>query len=89
MHCSRRFLIFFLTIVDYFTNLKKIWDKLDNIKQLPTCECADYTCNLCQKVQKVQQDHRLMMFLMKLTNEYVNVRSHILMMEVMPNLPQA
>lgn len=30
-----------------------------------------------------------MVFLMKLTSNYANVRSHILIMETMPTLPQA
>lgn len=76
-------------IAESYTQLKKVWDALDNLQPLPACECDNCTCNVTQKFLKIQQDQRLMLFLMKLSNQYANVRSHILMMETMPNLPQA
>lgn len=77
------------SISEYYTHLKKIWDEIDNLKPLPKCECANCTCDITQKVLKLQQDQRLMIFLMKMSNEYANVRSHILMMDNLPLLPQA
>ncbi|XP_074327777.1 uncharacterized protein LOC141665691 [Apium graveolens] len=77
-----------IPIAEYYTQLKKVWDELDSLKPLPVCECGNCTCDLSQKFLKIQQEHRLMLFLMKLSNQYANVRSHILMMETMTNLPQ-
>ncbi|XP_074334135.1 uncharacterized protein LOC141671716 [Apium graveolens] len=77
-----------LAIFEYYTQLKKIWDEIDNLKPLPKCECAQCTCNITQKVLKLQQDQRLMFFLMKMSNEFANVRSHILMMDTLPTLQQ-
>ncbi|KAL8120925.1 hypothetical protein AgCh_017922 [Apium graveolens] len=76
------------SISEYYTQLKRIWDEIDNLKPLPKCECAHCNCNMTQKVLKLQQDQRLMIFLMKMSNEFANVRSHILMMETLPTLPQ-
>ncbi|KAL8096592.1 hypothetical protein AgCh_037526 [Apium graveolens] len=76
------------SISEYYTQLKRIWDEIDNLKPLPECECAHCNCNMTQKVLKLQQDQRLMIFLMKMSNEFANVRSHILMMETLPTLPQ-
>ncbi|XP_063947404.1 uncharacterized protein LOC135152006 [Daucus carota subsp. sativus] len=42
-----------ISLSDYYTQLKKVWDEIDNLKQLPTCECANCTCNLTQKVLKL------------------------------------
>ncbi|XP_074337227.1 uncharacterized protein LOC141674416 [Apium graveolens] len=78
-----------VSISDYYTQLKKVWDEIDNLKPLPACTCANCTCHITQKVLKLQQDQRLMIFLMKMSNEFANVRSHILMMDNLPNLPQA
>lgn len=78
-----------MPIADYYTQLKKLWDELDNLKPFPSCACTNCDCNLTQKFYKLQQDQRLMIFLMKLSPNFANVRSHILMMETMPNLPQA
>lgn len=72
-----------LTLSEYYTELKKLWDEIDNLKPLTGC-----ACNLTQKVHKLQLDQRLMIFLMKMSNIYANIRSHILMMETLPTLPQ-
>ncbi|XP_074374775.1 uncharacterized protein LOC141715196 [Apium graveolens] len=78
-----------LPIAEYYTQLKKTWDEIDNLSPLPVCECANCTCTLSAKFLKMQQDQRLMFFLMKLNNNYSNVRSNILMMDTLPSLPQA
>uniref|UniRef100_A0A803M4B8 Uncharacterized protein n=1 Tax=Chenopodium quinoa TaxID=63459 RepID=A0A803M4B8_CHEQI len=78
-----------MSISEYYNNLKKLWDELDNLCPLPTCACNNCTCSLTHKYIKLQQDQRLMVFLMKLTNKYANVRSNILMMPSLPTLAQA
>ncbi|XP_074347113.1 uncharacterized protein LOC141685937 [Apium graveolens] len=78
-----------LPIAEYYTKLKKTWDEIDNLSPLPVCECSNCTCTLSAKFLKMQQDQRLMFFLMKLNNNYSNVRSNILMMDTLPSLPQA
>ncbi|XP_021713603.1 uncharacterized protein LOC110681785 [Chenopodium quinoa] len=78
-----------MSISEYYNHLKKLWDELDNLCPLPTCACNNCTCSLTQKYIKLQQDQRLMVFLMKLTNKYANVRSNILMMPSLPTLAQA
>lgn len=78
-----------LSVSDYYTQLKKLWDEIDNLKPLPGCDCKNCTCALTHKVLKVQQDQRLMLFLIKLSNNFANIRSHILMMTSLPTLPQA
>ena len=55
-------------ITKFYTQLKKLGDELDYLKPLSSCVCTNYTCQLSQKFIKIQQDQRLMIFLMKLTN---------------------
>ncbi|XP_074352988.1 uncharacterized protein LOC141692148 [Apium graveolens] len=64
------------SISEYYTQLKRIWDEIDNLKPLPKCECAHCNCNMTQKVLKLQQDQRLMIFLMKMSNEFANEQRH-------------
>jgi len=37
-----------LTIMEYYGQLKQLWDELGNFKQLPTCKCGKCTCNLAR-----------------------------------------
>lgn len=73
----------------FFTKMKVLWDELDNSNPLPCCECTGCTCNLTQKFLKIQQDQRLVQFLMKLKEGYQQVRTNILMMPQLPPLSQA
>lgn len=70
----------------FFTKIKSIWDEIDSNDHVPACVCTNCTCTLTQKVLKSQQDQRLMMFLMKLNDNFSSVRTNILMMQPLPNL---
>lgn len=52
-----------MSITEYFTKVKSLWDELDNLNPLPTCVCNGCSCGLTKKVLKLQQDQRLMSFL--------------------------
>lgn len=73
-----------MTIADYFTKAKSIWDELDNFSPLPTCTCDGCSCNLTKRVLKLQQEYRIMQFLMKVNPKYNQVRTNILMMDDLP-----
>ena len=53
-------------IADYFTCMKTLWDKLDHLNPLPMCKCNGCVCGLTKQFLKIQQDQRIMNFLMKL-----------------------
>ena len=74
-----------MTIADYFTKAKSLWDELDNFSPIPTCTCDGCSCNLTKRVLKMQQEHRIMQFLMKVDPKYNQVRTNILMMDDLPN----
>lgn len=44
--------------------MKVLRDELDIASPLPTCECYGCKCNLTKKFLKIQQDQRLVHFLM-------------------------
>lgn len=76
-------------ISEFYTSIKQVWDELNSVNPLPVCTCNQCTCNITQKVLKMQQEQRLMQFLMKLTEQYGNAGSNILMMHPLPNISQA
>lgn len=74
-----------MSIAEYFTKAKSLWDGLDNFSPIPTCTCDECSCNLTKRMLRLQQDHRIMHFLMKLDSKYNQVRTNILMMDDLPN----
>lgn len=81
-----------MSIAEFFTKIKTLWDELDNLNPLPTCSCAannSCTCELPKKCFKMQQNTRVISFLMKLNKRYSQVRSNMLMMPDLPTSAQA
>ncbi|CAO2816832.1 unnamed protein product [Amaranthus hypochondriacus] len=76
-------------IADYFTKMKTIWDELDHLSPMPYCNCNGCTCGLTKQFLKLQQDQRMMHFLMKVNDTFHQVRTNILMMEEPPSISQA
>ena len=78
-----------ITVVEFFTKVKGLWDEIDDLNPLPICACLGCTCELTQKSTKSQQRRRLIQFLKKLDVKYQHTRSNILMMKEMPNAVEA
>ncbi|XP_056693771.1 uncharacterized protein [Spinacia oleracea] len=76
-------------IAEFFTEIKSIWDKISAANPLPSCTCNQCTCNLTQKIFKMQQDQRLMQFLMKLGEHLSTARGNLLMMQPLPTITHA
>ncbi|XP_074351993.1 uncharacterized protein LOC141691152 [Apium graveolens] len=78
-----------LSVSEFYTKLKTIWDSLDDAYPLPTCTCEKCSCNLTGRIQKIQQEQRVLQFLMKLNDNFSAVRGNILMMTPMLNVTHA
>ena len=63
-----------MSIAEYFTKVKSIWDEIDNLNPIPTCDYNGCTCGLTKRMLKLQQDQRLMSFLMKVDINMVQLR---------------
>lgn len=69
-----------MNIAQFYTKMKALWDELDNICPPQKCTCGKCTCDLAGRVSQETQDHMLLHFLMKVSEQYAHVRSTILMM---------
>lgn len=78
-----------MSIVDFYTKFKTIWDELDHLNPLPICSCDECSCKITQQFYKLQQNQRLTHFLMKLDPKYSHIRSTILMMPELPTIAHA
>lgn len=81
-----------MSIAEFFTKIKTFWDELDSLNPIPTCTCTANTsciCELPKKCFKMQQNSRVISFLMKLDKKYSQARTNMLMMGDLPTSAQA
>jgi len=71
-----------LSVTDYFTKLRIIWDELDHFRLDPICSCTKPSLIIQRK-----REDQAMQFLRGLNDQYNNVKAHILLMEPVPLLP--
>ncbi|XP_070008277.1 uncharacterized protein [Nicotiana sylvestris] len=77
-----------LDITGYCTKMKKIWEELNTLNTHAQCGCQ-CTCGAKGNMYKIEQDRRLIQFLMGLNEDHTIVRGSILMMNPLPSIAQA
>lgn len=68
-------------ITGYYTRIKKLWDELRDLSNLPQC-----TCNAAHEMQKYEENKKLMQLLVGLNDCYSSVIRKILMMKPLPSI---
>ncbi|CAO2834916.1 unnamed protein product [Amaranthus hypochondriacus] len=66
-------------ITVFFTQIKALWDQINQMNPLPSCSSSGCTC--MKVFLKQQQEERLVQLLMKLDNKFAAVRTNIPMMQ--------
>lgn len=76
-----------LSVADYFTGIKKLWDEYNAITTIPHCsigiECASLIA-----VHKIIKNQQLMQFLVGLNEQHKTIRGNLIMMKPLPSLSQ-
>jgi len=75
-------------MVTYYTKIKRHWDELDDISEVPICACAT-TCKVIKKTMELAERQRLMYFLMHLNETYEAIRGQILLLDPLPYIKTA
>jgi len=76
-----------LSVTEYFTKLKSLWDELGTYQILPVCTCD---CKCGKAVASMLEQERVHQFLMGLDHvKYNTVRSNILSQDPLPTLNKA
>ena len=70
-----------MSVAEYFTRVKFLWDEIDDLRPLLVC-----TCNPTNNFLKIQQDQRVMAFLMKLDPQFNQAKSNLLMSKDLPDV---
>ena len=78
-----------LTMTEYFTKMKELWDELGTYQIMPRCTC-NYKCGAAKGVTKIVEEEKVHQFHMGLNStKYKLIRSNILSMEPLPTLNKA
>ena len=72
-------------ITDYFTELRGLWEELDQYRPMPQCTCPmPCTCLAMRNTKSFRAEDRIIQFLIGLNEEYQGVVSQVLLMDPMP-----
>ncbi|XP_061358324.1 uncharacterized protein LOC133302545 [Gastrolobium bilobum] len=76
------------SVSDYFTQLKTMWDELNNLKPLPnpTVPCV---CGTVEQMRLYRDRDQTIRFLKGLNEQFAQVRSQIMLVEPLPNVTKA
>ncbi|XP_035547456.1 uncharacterized protein LOC118348955 [Juglans regia] len=78
-----------LSVRDYYTRFKSLWDELLDYNQVPSCSCgALQKCN-CGAIKiflGYQDRQHVMQFLMGLNDSFSHIRGQILMLDPLPEI---
>ncbi|GAU13164.1 hypothetical protein TSUD_179070 [Trifolium subterraneum] len=73
------------SILTYYTNMKKLWQELENFRPIPETSCVDH-CAAIAKMKSYRDSDQVIRFLKGLNELYYDVRSQIMLMEPLPNI---
>ncbi|XP_058732848.1 uncharacterized protein LOC131604424 [Vicia villosa] len=76
-----------LSVTQYFTTLKKLWQEFDNFRPLPTCQCEPSChCQLLPTIKTYRENDYVIRFLKGLNDQYAPVRSQIMLLNPLPSV---
>ncbi|WVZ19287.1 hypothetical protein V8G54_006609 [Vigna mungo] len=74
-----------LTVSQYFTQLKGLWDEFENYRRVLHCKCSiPCTCEAIQAYKKYRDQDYVIRFLKGLNEQFSHVRSQIMLLDPLP-----
>ncbi|XP_058779929.1 uncharacterized protein LOC131653686 [Vicia villosa] len=79
-----------LDVSNYFTQIRVMWDELEAYRPITTCSCAiPCSCGALGSVRKYREQDYVIRFLKGLDKKFTQSKTHIMMMNPLPNISQA
>ncbi|KAL2251560.1 uncharacterized protein LOC110012911 [Sesamum indicum] len=78
-----------MSITEYYTKLKRLWDELLCLAPAPKCVWAGCTCDVNKAMAEVTASNQLIQFLVGLNSVYEQARSQILLLDPVPSVTKA
>ena len=76
-----------LTMTEFFTKLRVIWDELESFRPDPNCSCdPKCSCDMLSLISRRKTEDHVMQFLRGLNEQYSNIKSHVLLMDHIPSI---
>ncbi|XP_019186504.1 PREDICTED: uncharacterized protein LOC109181209 [Ipomoea nil] len=76
-----------LSINEYYTKCKTLWEHLNTLRPLPQCTCnARCSCKLTDKIRNEREEDYVIRFLQGLNDEYNNLKSSVLVLDPLPEV---
>ncbi|XP_074265057.1 uncharacterized protein LOC141587472 [Silene latifolia] len=78
-----------LSLVEYCSKMKNMWETLDSLDPLPVCSCGKIelcSCSLLKKMIERENTAKVIQFLMNLNSSYDGIRTQILSLEPLPSI---
>ncbi|XP_074307820.1 uncharacterized protein LOC141642784 [Silene latifolia] len=76
-----------LSLVEYYSKMKNLWETLDSLDPLPSCTCGKISlcsCTLIKKMIDRNNTAKIIQFLMNLKASYDGIRTQILSLDPLP-----
>ena len=70
-----------MTVTQYYSKLKKLWDEIVYLEPIPTCLCGAE-----KAMGDIFESHKIIQFLMGLNEDYDHSRNQILIMDPLPTV---
>ncbi|GAU31058.1 hypothetical protein TSUD_214940 [Trifolium subterraneum] len=69
-------------VSDYFTEMRAMWEELDQFRPIPQCTCPFMcVCVAMRSARSYRTEDKIIQFLMGLNEQFKNIRCQILLME--------
>ncbi|KAL2244201.1 UNVERIFIED_CONTAM: Retrovirus-related Pol polyprotein from transposon RE1 [Sesamum indicum] len=78
-----------MTLTNYLTKLKKLWNELFCLAPSPKCTCGGCSCGINKAIEEMNTATQLMQFLMGLHESFDKEKSQLLMLDPLPDLERA
>jgi len=75
------------SVLDYFTEMKALWDELHSHRPLPNCNCPfQCKCDVVKVPKTYRIEDQLIQFLTGLNEQFSVVKTQVLLMDPLPSL---
>ncbi|XP_055960699.1 uncharacterized protein LOC130015139 [Mercurialis annua] len=79
-----------MSVSEYYTNLKILWDEFKNFRPIPICSCIPKcSCGGYELIKRYPDNDYVIRFIKGLNENFETVRSHILLLEPLPPINKA